>query len=143
MRYWKDPKDDLKNVFYFIYGLSALLFVPWYLGAIYRHEQSVWIVNEINTDINRFGLHFLDIFIIIYSYLIFYSFFVVLPWLLFAMIEQSHEKIKFNLKIKLLGVLFFLLTFFLIFFVKNGLLAITLIGWLILAKYFYDIFSKK
>lgn len=64
-----------------IYGIQLFLIVPWFLGACYRGEQSVWFWKEYQEDLLRHGSS--DAWFSVYLYAVFYSALIVLPyWLL-------------------------------------------------------------
>ena len=54
-----------------IYVLVAFVVLPWFLGAIYRHEQSLLFWNEYSISYERFGLFNAILSLILYF--IFYS----------------------------------------------------------------------
>jgi hypothetical protein len=68
----------MKNIFkiisavlLLIYVLVAFIVLPWFLGAIYRHEQSLLFWNEYSIALERYGLFNAILSLILYS--IFYS----------------------------------------------------------------------
>lgn len=64
------------------YGVQTFLVLPWFLGAIYRREQSLWVWQEYESDLRRHGGD--DALFAVYLYLIFYSAFIVLPYAVLA-----------------------------------------------------------
>ena len=52
-----------------VYGLQAFLVVPWFLGAMYRREQSVWVWKEYVRDVARHGQY--DAAFEVYLYVVF------------------------------------------------------------------------
>lgn len=63
-----------------IYGLQVFLVLPWFLGAIYRDEQSLWVWDMFSVSLHRHGLW--DAIFLSYLYAIFYSAFFVIPFYL-------------------------------------------------------------
>lgn len=59
-------------------GAQAFLVVPWFLGAIYRGEQSLWIWQEYASALSRHGQG--NAFFAVYLYFIFYSAFILIPY---------------------------------------------------------------
>ena len=60
------------------YALQAFVVVPWFLGAMYRREQSLWVWKEYARDIARFGER--DAALTVYLYFIFYLSLAVIPY---------------------------------------------------------------
>ena len=52
--------------------------VPWFLGGIYRHEQSAWVLREYATAIHLHGQN--DALFSLYLYAIFYAAFLIVPY---------------------------------------------------------------
>jgi hypothetical protein len=61
-----------------VYGIQTFLVLPWFLGAIYRREQSLWVWQEYASALRRHGEG--DAIFVVYLYLIFYSALIVLPY---------------------------------------------------------------
>jgi hypothetical protein len=66
-----------RQIVAWVYGLQLFIVLPWFLGAIDRHEQSLWMGQEFVRALHRFGLG--DALLSAYLYLLFYSAFFVLP----------------------------------------------------------------
>ena len=64
------------------YGVQVFLVLPWFLGAIYRREQSLWVWQQYASELRRHGGG--DALLAVYLYLIFYSAFIVLPYAVLA-----------------------------------------------------------
>ncbi len=62
--------SPVKKVIVFVYGLQAFIIVPWFLGAIYREEQSLWAWEEYGHAVARHGSG--DAVFLMYLYVIFY-----------------------------------------------------------------------
>jgi hypothetical protein len=62
----------IKYILAWFYGLQAFMVVPWFLGAIYRKEQSLWVWEEIYYGIGRHGIG--SKILTVYLYIIFYLF---------------------------------------------------------------------
>ncbi len=63
-----------------VYGVQAFVVLPWFIGAAFRGEQSLWVWQEFHRQFARFGIA--DAFLGLYLYLVFYSVFVVVPYVL-------------------------------------------------------------
>jgi len=63
--------SPIKKVMAWTYGLQALIVAPWFLGAIYRKEQSLWAWEEYGHAAARHGIG--DALLSMYLYAIFYS----------------------------------------------------------------------
>ncbi len=61
-----------------VYGVQAFFVVPWFLGAIYRHEMSLWAGEQYASELHRHGQG--DALLGLYLYVIFYAIFVVVPY---------------------------------------------------------------
>lgn len=61
-----------------VYGLQAFLVVPWFLGAIYRHEQSAWALREYALVVKAHGQG--NALFGLYLYAIFYAAFFIVPY---------------------------------------------------------------
>ena len=61
------------------YGIQLLFVMPWFLGAIYRHEQPMWVWQAFMTGLEKHGVG--DAILAVYLYLLFYSGIFVLPLL--------------------------------------------------------------
>lgn len=59
------------KIFGWIYGIQAFMVFPWFTGAIYRDEQSMWIWQEYYRAAKKFGTT--DALFSAYCYLVFYS----------------------------------------------------------------------
>lgn len=62
-----------------LYGLQVFLVVPWFLGAIYRREQSLWVWQEYAREALLHGRG--NAAFTVYLYALFYSFFTLIPYL--------------------------------------------------------------
>ncbi len=67
-----------KKVAAWIYGIQVFLVLPWFIGAIYRREQSVWALREYDRHLARHGHG--DALLALYLYAIFYSSLFVIPY---------------------------------------------------------------
>ncbi len=65
------PPPPLKKAVAWVYGLQAFMIVPWFFGAIYRKEQSLWAWEEYSNASTRHGTA--DAIFSMYLYAIFYS----------------------------------------------------------------------
>lgn len=72
--------NALRTALGWLYGLQVLLVVPWFLGAFYRGEQSPWPWREFSKRLDSHGLN--DALLCLYLYVIFYSFPVVVAYLI-------------------------------------------------------------
>jgi hypothetical protein len=63
--------SPIKKVIALVYGLQAFIVAPWFLGAIYRKEQSLWAWEEYGHVAARHGTG--EAFLSMYLYVIFYS----------------------------------------------------------------------
>ncbi|MDB6028985.1 MAG: hypothetical protein JWM68_5208 [Verrucomicrobiales bacterium] len=70
--------STFRKVLWWIYSLQLFLVLPWFLGAIYRHEQSMWAWREFSVSLHRHGLG--DALLLVYLYVLFYSAFFVIPF---------------------------------------------------------------
>lgn len=61
-----------------VYGVQAFIVLPWFLGAIYRQEQSLWVWEEYAYALRKHGQG--DALFILYLYGIFYAAFFVIPY---------------------------------------------------------------
>jgi hypothetical protein len=61
-----------------VYGLQAFLVLPWFLGAIYRQEQSLWVWEEYGYALRKHGQA--DAILSLYLYIIFYAAFFLIPY---------------------------------------------------------------
>jgi hypothetical protein len=61
-----------------VYGLQAFIVLPWFLGAIYRQEQSLWAWKEYTYALRRHGQA--DALFLLYLYAIFCMAFFVIPY---------------------------------------------------------------
>ena len=55
-RNWQRFMKIIKIILLWFYGLQALLIVPMFLRAIYRHEQSLWVWEEFFYEFMQQGL---------------------------------------------------------------------------------------
>ena len=96
-----------------VYGLQAFLVLPWFLGAIYRKEQSLWAWEEYARAVQRHGQG--DALFGLYLYGIFYAAFFVIPYsalsLWFAAASAEVKRYSFVRRIML--SCWFAVTFFL------------------------------
>jgi len=60
------------------YGIQVLVVFPWHLGAIYRHEQSLWVWTAYARAMERHGQA--DALLTAYTYLVFYSSLIAIPY---------------------------------------------------------------
>jgi len=60
----------IKKVLAWIYGIQAIIVVPWFLGAICRREQSLWVWEEYSSVARSHGT--MDTILSVYLYSIFY-----------------------------------------------------------------------
>ena len=81
-----------------VYGLHVFIILPWFLGAIYRHEQSLWAWDQYAVDLRRHGEG--NAFLGLYLYFIFYSAFIVVPYALLGL-RFSHETPELGRSIRL------------------------------------------
>ena len=71
----------LKQILMWVYALQLFLVIPWFLGSMYRDEQSIWVGTEFRKSMERFGAS--DTAFIVYLYALYYSAFLVIPyWIL-------------------------------------------------------------
>lgn len=83
---------NVKKVAAWIYGVQVVLVLPWFIGAIYRREQSVWAMREYDRHLARHGQG--DALFAFYLYAVFYSSLFVIPYAVLGFryrhIEQSQ-----------------------------------------------------
>jgi hypothetical protein len=72
--------ERLKQILMWVYALQLFLVVPWFLGSMYRDEQSIWVGTEFRKSMERFGAS--DTAFIVYLYALYYSAFLVIPYLI-------------------------------------------------------------
>jgi hypothetical protein len=79
-----------------IYGFHLLIIVPWFLGAIFRGEQSpfMWVAYE--SQLQRFGLG--SALFCAYTYVIFYSAFLLLIGFVFKYVRRRFVSHNATLK---------------------------------------------
>ena len=65
-------KGTLLTVVGVIYMLQLFIVMPWFLGAVYRHEQSMWVWQEFLRESHKAGAGLGDIVLVGYLYLLFY-----------------------------------------------------------------------
>jgi hypothetical protein len=80
------------------YFLQLFIVMPWFLGAIYRHEQPMWVWQAFLKESHKAGLG--DVLFVGYLYLIFYSGLLLIPICLVSIwcVLQAHEYTKFPQK---------------------------------------------
>ena len=66
-----------------VYGVQAFIVLPSFLGAIYRHEQSLWAWQEYASDLRLHGKA--DALFGLYLYAIFYAAFIIIPYAALAL----------------------------------------------------------
>ena len=95
------------------YGVQAFLVLPWFLGAIYRREQSLWVWQEYASALRRHGGG--DALFAVYLYVIFYSAFIVIPYALLGIrFSADVPGLKHSVRIgRLVLSVWFSATFFL------------------------------
>jgi len=98
-----------KTIFFSIYGIQVFLVLPWFLGAMYRSEQSVWVWVAYEKSLTTHGIG--DARLTIYLYLLFYSTFVVIPFCILSAAYKPHPHYR---GIMLILSLWFLATFLLL-----------------------------
>jgi hypothetical protein len=74
---WKEL-STVRVVAGWLYGLQVFLVVPWFLGAMYRGEQSLWFWRAYARDAIQHGRG--DAAFLVYLYAVFYSALVLLPY---------------------------------------------------------------
>jgi hypothetical protein len=96
-----------------VYGLQTFLVLPWFLGAIYRQEQSLWAWEEYARAVQRHGQG--DALFSIYLYGIFYSAFFVIPYLALSLwfAEASADVKRYSFIGRVMLSCWFAVTFFL------------------------------
>lgn len=71
----------VKRVLIWLYGCQLLLVMPWFLGAMYRDEQSLWVGTAVKRSMQRSGPT--DAVLTAYLYALYYSAFLLFPyWIL-------------------------------------------------------------
>ena len=70
--------NTFRKIVAWIYAVQLFVILPWFLGAIYRHEQSLWVWREFSASLHRHGLR--DAMFSAYFYAIFYSALFVIPF---------------------------------------------------------------
>ncbi len=78
----------LRTVVAWLYGIQVLLVVPWFLGALYRKDQSPWPWREVRAALEKHGLN--DAILLLYLYFVFYSFPVVIAYLVLGWWRHRH-----------------------------------------------------
>ena len=73
-------KNHILRVGGWIYGVQLFLVLPWFLGAFYRSEQSVWFWDQYQVSLHRHGIG--DACLSLYLYLLFYSALIAFPYCL-------------------------------------------------------------
>ena len=96
----------IKKVFLVIYGLQLFIVAPWFLGAMYREEMSVWAWQEYAIALEKHGVN--DARLSIYLYVVFYAGFIIVPYLLISAIYKPHRHYR--------GIVLILASWFLITF---------------------------
>lgn len=91
--------SKIKKIFLWIYGLQLFLIMPWFFGAFVRGEQSLWVWEQYKLDYFRHGQN--DAIFVVYLYMIYYSFYVVAPYLILSIVYDKasgidKEGILFN-----------------------------------------------
>lgn len=66
-----------------VYGVQAFIVLPWFLGAIYRHEQSLWAWQQYASELRVHGKA--GALLGLYLYAIFYAAFIVIPYAALAL----------------------------------------------------------
>jgi len=61
-----------------LYGFQVFVVVPWFLGAMYRGEQSLWVWKEYAREVIQHGRG--DAALTVYLYAVFYSSLALLPY---------------------------------------------------------------
>ena len=64
-------RNTLKKTLAIIWGVQLVIVIPWFLGAIVRGEQSLFVWVEYQRQLRRFGMG--DALFMVYLYIIFYS----------------------------------------------------------------------
>jgi hypothetical protein len=75
-----------------LYGLQAFMVVPWFLGATYRREQSMWLLTEYERSLSRFGPA--DAALCVYLYLIFYASFFLVPLAVLELLRSPLSRVS-------------------------------------------------
>jgi hypothetical protein len=76
------------KIFAWFYGLQAFIVVPWFLGAIHRGEQSLWVWTEYSYTLEQHGAG--NAVLSAYLYLIFYA----LPFIIAFSILSSIPRLR-------------------------------------------------
>jgi hypothetical protein len=72
-----------------VYGLQALIVVPWFLGAVYRKEQSLWAWEEYRYAAARHGTD--DSLLGVYLYAILYALLFVSAFLVMRAVPRTRN----------------------------------------------------
>ena len=84
--------SNIKKALLWIYGLHLFLIMPWFFGAFVRNEQSVWVWEQYKRDYIRHGQS--DAVLVIYLYIIYYSFYVVAPYFILSIVYNKTSDIN-------------------------------------------------
>jgi|ERR1043165_215524 hypothetical protein len=96
----------IKSILLAIYGMQLFIVGPWFLGAMYRNEMSVWPWREYGKVVERHGVN--DARLMLYLYLVFYLGFLIVPYLSIFQIYKPHRHYS--------GIVLILASWFLITF---------------------------
>jgi len=101
----------IRRVLLIVYGLQLFIVGPWFLGAMYRNEMSLWAWEEYSIAREKHGVN--DARFSLYLYIVFYAGFIIVPYLLISAIYKAHRHDR--------GIVFILASWFLItFFVMSN-----------------------
>ena|ERR1700730_1434593 len=89
-----------------LYGVQLFPVVPGLLGDMYRGEMSLYVWSAYSKDVELHGIN--DARFVIYVYVLFYSAFIFLPYLIISAVYKPHPHDR---GIILIFSLWFLITF--------------------------------
>ena len=139
----------IKKILLWVFGIQAFIIVPWFLGEIYRREQSIWVWDNFYKDLKKYGMG--EALVGVYFYAIFYAAIFLIVYLILYSIYEKEEfssnkqtEIKEDIFVISIWIFITILFFFnpimeLIHNIHGGWLFVL---WVLASVYFIDYWIK-